>query len=208
MIDFIKVSGAGTAEANNLYRQNGEINGKPYYENNTHEIKWSYDNRWEINAKSGNTFYMSDSDVATPDLATYNMTGVGVQPYPTVEMVSYEEFLKIKTAGSLVNFCYGITGIQNGAPKYSRSDNHLIQDSVNIALIDDGKGFLAWSIFGEPNYEGGVVPKYYLGSISNTPDLVSDWSPDIDGNLPNPIFSIGCPTFLSNSSKAVKRNKG
>ena len=158
LINFIKVSDAGTALANGLYKENDVQNGKPYYENDLNEIRWSLDDRWIIASKSGNVYYMSDSDVDTPDLAVYDMTGVGSLPYPTVEAVTYEEIISIKNAGNnIVNACYIITGVSGGKPSYYKQGIYPVQNGVSIEFVD-GK---SWDIYGEPNYEGGVVPQFY-----------------------------------------------
>jgi len=204
LINFIKVSGAGTASANDLYKENGVQNGKPYYENDLNEIKWAPDNRWKIAEKSGNVYYMSSDDVATPDLATYNMIGVGEEPYPTVEAVTFED-LKITGAGiSKVNSCYKAYAIANGKPKYKKKGIWPVQLETYIENTGD-----AWEIHGAPPMPESPIPQYYVRYEEvETPDLVEYWEVDKDGIDPVPVISVGCPVFISAISEAVKRNRG
>jgi phage baseplate assembly protein W len=82
----ILVYGAGASGANGVYRQVGTFSGKPNYTNEGAFIQWNpYLNNWQIGARFISWYYSND-DVATPDLATTweVVFGFSTPPVPTV----------------------------------------------------------------------------------------------------------------------------
>jgi len=133
------------------------------------------------------------------------MTGVGDTPYPTVTKANFPD-LRIKGAGvSRVNSCYEAYAVANGFPKYGKKGIWPTELEAYIENTGD-----AWGIHGKPSMPDNPVPQYYYSMDYNaeTPDLATTWEADKDGELPLPMFSIGCLRFVSNPSKAVKRNRG
>jgi hypothetical protein len=80
------VSGAGTAPVNDTFALDGEVNGRESYrgiENTFVIISWT-GTKWLI-SESGDDYYESSDDVATPDLVTtWTAVGFGEPPVPTV----------------------------------------------------------------------------------------------------------------------------
>lgn len=84
----IIVSGAGSTEVNGTYAVIGEEGGKPLYANNANsdiQIVWGGDGAWFIaNMSTFVMYYLSEDDVATPDLCTTWKVADGEPPVPTV----------------------------------------------------------------------------------------------------------------------------
>jgi len=80
----IIVSGAGSTEVNGTYVENGELGGRPYYENGDYAIGW--DAGWLIlNITELIFYYIGEGNVATPDLCTkWELDESGELPVPTV----------------------------------------------------------------------------------------------------------------------------
>ena len=208
MLDFIKVSGAGTTETNGLYEEDGQFNSKPIYKNATYEIRWS-GTQWQIallDSPSNYLYYGQGAEVATPDLvSTWGKNTGASEPFPIVTKVSYEEFLTIKSAGSPVNYIYALTDIKNGKPLYSRAGTYQADDKITIEWNVD-----QWEINGVEPYLGGVKPEYYAAVHDvETPDLAEGWETTKNGSIPYPTFLVGAiSAFVPTISKAVKRNRG
>jgi len=83
----IIVSGAGSTEVNGTYAVIGEEGGKPAYANNANSdigIGWG-SGAWTIaNMSTQVMYYLSEDDVATPDLCTTWEVNEGKPPVPTV----------------------------------------------------------------------------------------------------------------------------
>lgn len=206
MIDFIKITGAGSTDVNGVYKEDGLENGKPIYKNDKYEIKWN-GSAWGIFVVGGSLItYLGNEDVATPNLVTTWVVNNATAPAPISETVSYDQFLTINSAGSeIVNKPFALTGIKNGKPSYTRNDTHEVQDGIVIEWNVD-----QWEINGVPSYEGGTYLEYYAAVESvDTPDLVTTWETAKDGTIPYPVFVVGLvKPFVSAVSRAVKRNRG
>ena len=83
----IIVSGAGSSEVNGTYAVVDEAGGKPLYANNANSdivIVWD-SGAWNIADMSTQVmYYISEDDVATPDLCTTWEVADGEPPVPTV----------------------------------------------------------------------------------------------------------------------------
>ena len=85
----IIVSGAGSSEVNGTYVDTGELSGdRPAYANNANSdivIVWDSSGAWLImNLSTQIIYYLSEDDVATPDLCTTWEVYEGEPPVPTV----------------------------------------------------------------------------------------------------------------------------
>ena len=84
----IIVSGAGSTEVNGTYVDTGQLSeGRPIYANNANSdivIVWD-SSAWNIADMSTQVmYYISEDDVATPDLCTTWEVADGEPPVPTV----------------------------------------------------------------------------------------------------------------------------
>ena len=80
----IIVSGAGSSEVNGTYAVVGEEGGKPLYANSDIQIVWDIDKWIIMYSPTQFIYYLSEDDVATPDLCTTWEVYDGEPPVPTV----------------------------------------------------------------------------------------------------------------------------
>ena len=82
----IIVSGAGSSEVNGTYTESGTYEGRPKYVYDNYVLIWSSGMvRWVIGTSDYVTvYYISNENVATPDLCTTWKVYDGEPPVPTV----------------------------------------------------------------------------------------------------------------------------
>jgi hypothetical protein len=209
---FINVAGSPYTALNGTYAETGLItNGKKQFNlvNGTYiqVIEWnSTDNSWNILAWDGSVTFYSVSDVVTPDLATNWIDNTTSEPaIITVNEIVFPD-LKVSSAGvTKVNSCYSAVGITEGKPSYKKIGTFPTTEQVTIEFSGE-----SWELYGEPPYEGGVIPRYYSSAENvDTPDLCITWITDKDGVEPLPTITIGCTSsYIPQVCKAVKRNRG
>ena len=79
----IIVSGAGTSAVNGTYTESGTFGGRPKYVYDNYVLVWS--SGWVIGTSDYVTaYYVSNDNVATPDLCTTWEVFDGEPPVPTV----------------------------------------------------------------------------------------------------------------------------
>lgn len=90
----LTVTGAGSGEVNVTFAYVGQVDGRPSYVNGIIEFVWNDAfAQWQIRLIGGDTYYFSDDDVASPDLATtWEQGSLGIAPMPTVHVFTPPPF--------------------------------------------------------------------------------------------------------------------
>jgi hypothetical protein len=188
----ILVSGAGTAEANGIYTERGEANGKPFYnklgslttnpaDDPSSCIFFGF-GQWAIAGQHGDVFYSVDSESPDGTMWTFSQ---GALPAPTVTKSQLLERYKAPDETIVAVFMSGGTqGMicvvktdESGKPgfellgEYAGPTTNV--DMAGFHWVDLGTG-LRW------NYQDGAgnglsSTIYYSLSDVARPDLATDW---------------------------------
>jgi hypothetical protein len=179
----VLVSGAGSEEANGVYTERGEENGKTYYNlvgeaDSLSEYSIFFGGgRWAISDFQGDLYYEASEDVEFPWLVeTWELSDVGGSPVPTVT--------EIPAANPIANYLtlperylWAKIAVAAGAPKdeafYINAPKQYAWKDIYNAVAGSSLGTIDW---GEKQALGHIAAAY-RGDTSNPANLATyiDW---------------------------------
>ncbi len=206
----IVVSGAGTVAVNGTYILDGTYNGKSKYvkdDNPDMILRWSCDwacDGWNIiDVMMFNTYYYSEDDVATPDLATTWQRGFGSNPVPTIEVegksisFSTNAFIEKQSTnnGSIGNtITISYNGFGGDFFTGSNGENFISAGKVNVSNVPAG---LTASIVKQSNTQLLFTLSGSATSHANANDISN-----LTVTFDNSAFDQGDATTVYNYSKS------
>jgi len=215
---FIKIEGSQFSALNGIYEEaTNLVNGKKQFlldaNGYVQKIEWHTGyNQWQIISSGGLAMFVANQDTESPEDETnawlVDSDNSGDPANITLTVINFPDLIVSLAGTTKVNDRYTVLSVIDNKPRYVRTSQHEIFNSV---YINFNKVTKQWNIEGRANYEGGERPLLYESESTidlATPDLVTGWVFDT-GVDPLPVFQLASNSVLvCNVSVAVKRHRG